>query len=123
MSSSMGIDGLASGLNTTDLINNLMKAEAGPQDLLKAEQSTAQSVSTALQGINTRLRSLSSSSALAADPANWNTFQATSNLSSVTATTTTSAKGGSISFSVDAVANHQVSLTSAVADGSRVDCR
>ena len=118
MSSSMGIDGLVSGLDTTTLINNLMSIEAGPQTLLKAKQSTAADISTALQGINTRLRSVSAAAEKAATAANWTSFKATSSSSSVAASTTTSATGGSITFAVDAVANRQVSLTSAVADGS-----
>jgi len=118
MSSSMGIDGLVSGLDTTTLINNLMSIESGPQTLLKAKQSTAQDISSALQGINTRLRSVSAAAEKAATPANWTSFTATSSSSSVAASTTTAAKGGSITFAVDAVANRQVSLTSAVADGS-----
>jgi flagellar hook-associated protein 2 len=120
MSSTMGIDGLVSGLDTTTLINNLMKIEAGPQTLLKAKQSTAQDISTALQGINTRLRTVSAAAEKAATAANWTTFKATSSSSSVAATTTTSATGGSITFSVDAVANRQVSLTNAVTDGSQL---
>jgi flagellar hook-associated protein 2 len=114
----MGIDGLVSGLDTTTLINNLMSIESGPQTLLKAKQSTAQDISTALQGINTRLRSVSAAAEKAATPANWTSFTATSSSSSVAASTTTAAKGGSITFAVDTVANRQVSLTSAVADGS-----
>jgi len=120
MSSTMGIDGLVSGLDTTTLINNLMQIEAGPQTLLKAQQSTAQNVSAALQGINTRVLSLSTVATSAATPANWVAFTATSSSSSVAATTTTSAKAGSITFAVDAVANRQVSLTAAVTDGSQL---
>lgn len=118
MSSTIGIDGLVSGLDTTSLINNLMQVEAGPQTLLKAKQSTAQDISTALQGINTRLRTVSTAAENAATAANWTSFKATSSSSSVTASTTTAAKGGSITFAVDAVATKQVSLTNAVTDGS-----
>lgn len=118
MSSGMAIDGLVSGLKTTDLINNLMSIESGPQTLLKAKQSTAQDISTALQGINTRLRSVSAAAEKAATAANWTSFKATSSSSSVAASTTTAATGGSITFAVDAVANRQVSLTAAVPDGA-----
>lgn len=118
MSSALGIDGLVSGLNTTDLINQLMSVEAAPQTLLKRKQATAEDVGTALQGINARLLTLKTSAETAATASKWNTFQATSSASSVTATTTTAATAGSINFSVDAVANRQVSLTTAVANGS-----
>lgn len=120
MSSGLSIDGLASGLDTTTLINNLMSIEAGPQNLLKTKQSTAQDISTALQGINTRLRSLSTAAEKAATTANWTSFAGTSSSSSVVATTTAAAKAGSITFAVDAVANRQVSLSTAVATGSEL---
>ena len=120
MSLNLGIDGLASGLQTTDLINQLMAVEAAPQTLLKSKQSTAQNVGTALQGINARLLSLAESAKSAAVADKWNTFDATSSASSVTATTSSASKAGSISFSVDAVASRQVSLTTAVADGSEL---
>ena len=114
---SLGIDGLASGLDTTAIINQLMQLEAGPQTLLKSKQSSAQNVVTALQGINSRLASLTESATKAAKPENWKTFAATSSLSSVTATAGTDALSGTISFSVDRVATRQVSLSAAVADG------
>lgn len=114
----LGIDGLASGLDTTGLINSLMQIEAGPQTLLKSKQSTAQDVATALQGINSRLRSLSSTAEKSATPENWKAFTATSSSTSVVATTSTAAQAGALTFSVDAVANRQVSLSAAVTDGA-----
>jgi flagellar hook-associated protein 2 len=118
MSSTLGVDGLVSGLDTTSLINSLMKAEAIPQTLLKERQTNVQSLVTALQGINTRLRSVSDTATKAADAANWNSFTATSTSNAATASTTTAAKVGSITFSVDAVAKSQVSLSAAVTDGT-----
>lgn len=118
MSSSIGIDGLVSGLDTTSLINQLLSVEAGPQTLLKSKQSTAQSVMTALQGVNSRLLSMSTAAEAAADPDNWKAFSATSSSTAATATTTTAAKAGSLTFAVDSVANRQVSLSLAVTDGA-----
>lgn len=118
MSAALGIDGLASGLNTTDLINQLMQIESAPQTLLKTKQSAASDMVTALQGINSRLLSLSTASEKAADADNWKVFTATSSADSVSASASTTAQAGSVTFSVDAVANRQVSLTAAVTDGS-----
>lgn len=115
---SLGIDGLASGLQTTDIINQLMKIEAGPQTLLKSKQSSAQNVVTALQGINSRLAALSDAAAEAAKASNWTSFKATSSVSSVTAAAGTDAVEGSITFSVDQVAKKQVSLSAIAADGA-----
>lgn len=117
MSLNLGIDGLASGLQTTDLINQLMAVEAAPQTLLKSKQSTAQNLGTALQGINARLLSLAESAKSAATADKWNSYDATSSSSSVTATTSSASRAGSITFSVDAVATRQVSLSAAVVDG------
>ena len=115
---SMGIDGMISGLNTTDLINQLMTAEAAPQALLKTSQATTTSFVTALQSFNTKVASLATSAATAALPASWGAYAATSSDTSVTATTTTSAAPSELSFTVDAVASNQVSLTDAFSDPS-----
>ena len=50
----LGIDGLASGLDTTSIITNLMKVEAKPQDLLRTQLSAAQAKATAYRAVNTR---------------------------------------------------------------------
>ncbi|WP_084631976.1 flagellar filament capping protein FliD [Demequina aestuarii] len=112
-----GIDGLSSGLDTTSIIAQLMQIEAGPQTLLKRKQQTTQDVVTALQAINTKLRSLSESAGKAADPTSWKTFTATSTSTAATATASGSATGGSLTFSIGAVASTQVSLSAEIADG------
>lgn len=115
---SLGIDGLVSGLQTTEIISQLMQIEAAPQTLLKGKQSTAKDIVSALQAINTKVSSLAESAKKAATPASWNAFTATSSSTAATAVTTAGARAGSITFSVDAVARAQVSLSAAVADGS-----
>jgi flagellar hook-associated protein 2 len=115
-----GIDGLASGLNTTDIINSLMRLEAAPQTLLKSKQSNLQSVVSALQGVNVRIQSVQSAAAKAADPANWNAFTASSSSQHVAATATSDAQAGSLSFTVGAIATRQVSLSNAVTDGAQL---
>ncbi|WP_284328131.1 flagellar cap protein FliD N-terminal domain-containing protein [Demequina litorisediminis] len=64
----LGIDGLASGLDTTAIITQLMQIEAAPQTLLKSKQTTTQNVVTALQAINTKVKSLAEAAASAATP-------------------------------------------------------
>lgn len=120
MAPALGIDGLASGLDTTSLINSLMQIEAAPRTLLQSKQSTAQNVVTALQGINTRVASLKSSAEKAADVDNWNAYKATSSATHVSATASSSAEAGSLTFTVGAVATRQVSLSAAVTDGSQL---
>lgn len=112
----MGIDGLASGLDTTSLINQLMQVEAMPQTLLKSKQSQTQTLVTALQSLNTKVASLAEAASKTAKPESWQAFAATSSSASVTATAAAGAQPGSVTFSVDAVATSQVTLSAAVAD-------
>ncbi len=115
---SFGIDGLVSGLDTTSLINQLMQVEAAPQTLLKSKQSGAKTFVTALQALNTKVASLAENAAKVAKPASWNAYAATSSATSVTATAGETAQAGSVSFSVDAVAKAQVSVSRVSADDS-----
>lgn len=117
---SFGIDGLASGLDTTTIINQLMQLEAAPQTQLKARQSTAQSMSSALQALNSKVKSLGDAAAKAAKPANWNTMAASSSTASASAVASSSATAGTLTFSIDSVATRQVSLTSSVSSGAGV---
>jgi len=115
--STFGIDGLASGLDTTTIISQLMQLEAAPQTLLKAKQSTTQNIVSALQSINVKVKSLGDIAAKAATPDSWTSFKATSSSSVASANATTSATAGTLTFSVDTVATQQVSLTDAVTSG------
>ncbi len=109
---SLALDGLASGLDTTNFIKSLMQVETVPRNLLVAKQTTTQSFVTALQGLNTRMASLGAAAKKAADPASWQVHTATSSApSTATATASSGAQVGSLTFSVDAVATAQVTLT------------
>ncbi|WP_062382547.1 flagellar filament capping protein FliD [Demequina iriomotensis] len=114
----LGIDGISSGLDTSSIISALMQIEAGPQTLLSKKKSTAESVVSSLQSINTKIKALADAAATAAKASTWTTFKATSSSSAVTATASTSATAGSLTFSVDAVAKSQVSLSASVASGA-----
>ncbi|GAA3795313.1 flagellar filament capping protein FliD [Cellulomonas soli] len=114
----LGIDGLVSGLDTTSLINQLMAVEANQQTLLKTKQSTASSLVTALQTLNTKVASLATSATTASTAASWSKAKATSSDTTVTATASTSAQPASLSFQVTAVAAAQSSLASLPTDYS-----
>jgi flagellar hook-associated protein 2 len=113
---SLGIDGLVSGLDTTSLINSLMTAEAAPQTLLKTKQSETTSMVSALQALNTKVASLADAATKAATASSWNATKATASAGSVTVTTATGAQPTALSFTVDAVAQSQVSLTGSFTD-------
>ena len=53
MASTSSISGLASGLDTATIIDQLMQLEAVPQTRLKTQQTTEKTVLTALQSLNT----------------------------------------------------------------------
>lgn len=110
----MGIDGIVSGLDTTSLINSLMKVEAMPQTLLKSKVSTTQTFITALQGLNSKVSSLADAAKAAARPASWDAVTATTTAKSVTATATSGAGASSLSFTVDALAAPQTSVSGPV---------
>jgi flagellar hook-associated protein 2 len=115
---SFGVDGLVSGLDTTSLINSLMQLEARPQALLKTKQSTTQSFISALQSLNTKMASLATVAGGAAKAGSWDAWKATSSASSVTATASATAQPGTLTFTVDAVAATQASVTNAFTDAS-----
>ena len=52
------IDGLASGLQTADLINSLMQLEANPQTLLKQKQVKVGTLISAYQTLNSTVANL-----------------------------------------------------------------
>ncbi len=106
----LGIDGLISGLKTTDLINQLMLAEAGPQRLLTQKQSSTTSLVTALQALNAKISSLGDAAKTAVKPESWAAVQATSSHPSVTATAAAGAQPSTLSFTVSQVAQSQSSL-------------
>ncbi len=109
----LGIDGLISGLDTTNLINQLMQIEAAPQTLLKNKQSDASAVVSALQSLNTKFASLADAATKATKPESWQSLVASSSSPSVQATTTSGGMPTQIVFTVDQLAGVQVSVTPA----------
>lgn len=113
---SLGIDGLISGLDTTALINSLMSAESQPQTLLKSKQTSTTSMVSALQALNSKVASLADAAKKAATATSWGATKASSSATSVTASTTNVAQATSLSFTVDKVAQSQISLTGSFTD-------
>lgn len=114
MSSTLAVDGLVSGLDTTSLINSLMQVEAVPQNLLKTKVSEAQALVSALQGLNTKVASLADLATKTAAPAALDLFTTKSSSTSVTATASTSAAPGQLDLTVQQLAQAQKSVTDAM---------
>lgn len=113
---SLGIDGMISGLKTSDLINQLMQVEAMPQTMLKSKVATTQAFVSALQGLNTRVASLADVAKNVAKPESWQAATGVSSVGSVKVTTSAGAQPSSLSFTVDQLATAQTSVSGNVPD-------
>jgi flagellar hook-associated protein 2 len=110
------VDGLISGLNTTDIISKLMQVEAQPQTALKTKLANQQNVITAFQSINSKLAALKTAAeALAGSTyANltgtsaWQAVAATSSSDTVAATAASGAPAGQMTFNVTSLAKTHV---------------
>lgn len=100
------IDGLATGLDTTSIIKQLMAIERKPQDALTTRKSQAEKARTELTGIRTDVNALGS---LAKDlrlSTAWNPLKATStNSSAVTLSARSAATTGAYTFRVTSLAS------------------
>ncbi|TCL81090.1 flagellar hook-associated protein 2 [Curtobacterium sp. PhB128] len=117
-STSLAIDGLVSGLKTTDLINSLMSVEGVPQTLLKNKLTSTNSFISSLQTINGLVQALATKAKDAAKATSLDLFTATSSSSGVTAVTGSNASAGSLTFSVGSTASAQVGVTAAMSTWS-----
>ncbi len=113
------VDGLASGLNTTDIINQLMRLERQPQARLQSRQKAQETAITSLRGLNTKflaiataaqklgaLRPSTTTAPAAAPPSDWALTKAASTDSTrVAASAVTGAPAASLSFNVKSLAS------------------
>ena len=110
---SLAIDGLVSGLKTTDLINSLMTIEQVPQTLLKSKLTSTNSFISSLQTINSLVQTLATKAGDASKAASLDVFSAKSSSAGVSVTTGADASAGSLSFQVGSTASAQVAVTAA----------
>ncbi|TXN29218.1 flagellar filament capping protein FliD [Lacisediminihabitans profunda] len=111
----ISLDGLSSGLDTTSLINQLMTAEAAPQDQLKAQVTKTNTVVTALQGLNSRLATLADAAATVAKVGSLDLYTASSSSPALSASVATGAAAGELQVVVSALASAQVGVSAAMA--------
>lgn len=111
---SLAVDGLASGLDTTALINSLMQLEARPQTLLKNKVSDAQSMISALRGLNAKIASLATSATKTAGPDALDLHSATSSSATATTAVRPGASAGQMNVVVKTLAQAQVAVSAAV---------
>lgn len=116
--SGLGLTGLSSGLDTSSIVSKLMSIESQPQTALKTQLTTLQSHTSALQSLNTAIASIATTAKSALTANGLSSFTATSSSTAATATASSSATAGAIQFTVDQLAQTQVSVTGAMADTS-----
>lgn len=109
----LSFDGLASGLDTTAIINALMDVQAIPRALLKAKIDDKGAVITQLQSLNTSLQSLFTAAGKAAAPGALAAFTTTSSSDAVRAVSGADAKATVTDIVVDRVATAQTVVTAA----------
>jgi flagellar hook-associated protein 2 len=112
------VDGLISGMNTSQVIAQLMQIEATPQTNLKNQVSKQNLIISAYQAVNSRMAALKNAAEAFTPPNSltptnptWQAVKATSSSSSVTATATAGATAGSLTFNVKSLAKAQVTTT------------
>lgn len=105
------ISGLVSNLDTPAIIDALMNVAKLPQMQLTDKKDGLSKLVTALQALNSKTASLADSAKKAADPASWAVLGAKLSSESVTASVRSNAAPTSLSFSVDKVAQSQISLS------------
>jgi flagellar hook-associated protein 2 len=124
VSNPTAVDGLISGMNTTQVIAQLMQLAAQPQTNLKNQVSKESAVISAYQSVNTRLSALRTAaeaftppSALVPTNPTWQSVKATSSSTAVTATATAGATPGTFTFDVTALAKAQITTANVAAAG------
>lgn len=111
---SFALPGLATGMDTSGIINSLMRIEAIPQTLLKNKASASQSMVTSLQTLNAKIASLAELSKATAKPGALDLFTAKSSSEGVTAKAGAGSTAGSVDFTVDRLAQTHAGVTAAM---------
>jgi flagellar hook-associated protein 2 len=116
------ISGLASGINTQEIVAELMQLAEQPQQQLQAQLNSASVVLASYQQVSSDVATLQSVSDTLASPSGWQAWIPNSTTSDATATAGAGAIGGSITFSVDAIAqaDSMISSGSVSSDTSQV---
>ncbi len=113
------VDGLSSGLDTSNIIRQLMQIERLPQNRLVNQRTEARSAQTELKGIRGDVSSLSDLASDLRRSTQWKKLSATSTAESVIPVATSGDFEGSVAFSVTSLATaHTVYSNDVFADPS-----
>jgi flagellar hook-associated protein 2 len=106
-SSAISLSGLASGLDTTSIINGLVAAESAPLQALQAQQTTLNGAVSELSSLGTQLSTLSSAAGALSSLTSVGSFTASSSSSAIVAQTSGATQAGSFQVSVNSLAASQ----------------
>ena len=119
--SNFSIDGLVTGLNTTEIISQLMSVERAPVRLMQAKVATFNAQLAAWKDLATRLASLSTASADLATTSRLALYSASTSSPAVSAVASGSATPASLTLRVQSLAAaHQVATGGVAAPASLV---
>lgn len=114
MAGSASISGLASGLDTATIIDQLMQLEAIPQSRLQDRVSSQQRAVNALQTLNAKVAALATRAADLLQPDAWSPLATTSSNDKVTVTTGAGADPTGFTLTVDQTArSHRLEFATA----------
>jgi flagellar hook-associated protein 2 len=117
-STGLGLTGLSSGLDTSGIITKLMAIEAQPQTQLKSRLTSLQTHTSALQSLNTAIAGVATTAKSALTANALSSFTTTSSSTAATAKASSAATAGTTQFTVQQLAQTQVSVTGAMTDTS-----
>jgi flagellar hook-associated protein 2 len=111
------VDGLVSGMSTSQVISQLMQVEAIPQQQLKTKVSSEQRVVTAFQAVNSKVAALKTAADALTQDTSWKAVKATTSSPALTATATTGSAATEITFDVVDLARAHV-VTAVIDDNA-----
>lgn len=113
------VDGLISGLSTTDTINQLMQVERQSQVRLTQQKTNNENVISTFQSLNSRMLTVATVAAGLKDTTGWQLTSATSSDSKIAGVTALgTALAGSLSFTVDRLATNQTLVSAGSVDST-----
>lgn len=113
------VDGLVTGMNTADIIRQLMQLERQPQTRLKTQSNVAQRTIDAYRSVNALFLQLKTATEALTTGSGWSRTKATSSdPARVTATAAAGAATGSLTFTVDRLAAAGVSASAGTVTGT-----
>jgi flagellar hook-associated protein 2 len=107
----LSLDGLSTGLDSAGLIKQLMAAEAGTQNSLKAKAKAATTAAAAYRTVNTRFDALRTAAEALSKTETFTAAKASVSGSGITAVSTAGALPGQLSITVDQLATTRSSIS------------